>query len=72
MRTIDAMAVSLAVIAALAIGQIGVVPVTSDDFARELKIALRERKSQKEMEKRVDSPSPLEIDLWDEVFKDKP
>jgi len=50
----------------------GVASVTSDDFARELKTALKERKKEKEMEKWVDSPSPLEIDLWDEVFKAKP
>jgi predicted RNA-binding protein with PIN domain len=50
----------------------GVTPVTSETFARELKEALKERKKQKEMEKRTDSPSPLEIDLWDEVFKSKP
>jgi len=50
----------------------GVAPVTSEDFAKELKAALKERKKEKEMEKWVDSPSPLEIDLWDEVFKAKP
>ena len=50
----------------------GVVPVTSEEFAAELKAALKERKKQKELEKRVDSPSPLEVDLWDEVFKDQP
>jgi predicted RNA-binding protein with PIN domain len=50
----------------------GVTPVTSEEFARELKAALKERKKQKEMEKPADSPSPLEVDLWDEVFKFKP
>ena len=50
----------------------GVTPVTSETFARELKAALKERKKQKEMEKRADFPSPLEINLWDEVFKSKP
>jgi predicted RNA-binding protein with PIN domain len=50
----------------------GVMPVTSEEFARELKAALRERKKQKELEKRTDSPSPLEVNLWDEVFKSKP
>ena len=50
----------------------GVTPVTSEVFAAELKAALKERKKQKELEKRVDSPSPLEVDLWDEVFKVKP
>jgi predicted RNA-binding protein with PIN domain len=50
----------------------GVAPVTSETFARELREALKERKKQKEMEKRTDSPSPLEVNLWDEVFKSKP
>jgi predicted RNA-binding protein with PIN domain len=50
----------------------GVTPVTSEAFARELREALRERKKQKELEKHVDSPSRLEVDLWDEVFKSKP
>jgi predicted RNA-binding protein with PIN domain len=50
----------------------GVRSVTSDDFVRELKTALKERKKQRELEKRPESPSPLEIDLWDEVFKSKP
>jgi len=50
----------------------GVTMVTSEAFAKELKAALKERKKQKEMEKRVDSPSPLEVSLWDEVFKSKP
>jgi predicted RNA-binding protein with PIN domain len=50
----------------------GLTPVTSETFARELKEALKERKKQKELEKHVDSPSPLEINLWDEVFKSKP
>jgi uncharacterized protein len=50
----------------------GVTPVRSELFAKELKAALKERRKQKEMEKHVDSPSPLEVDLWDEVFKRKP
>ena len=50
----------------------GVAAVTSEEFAKELKAALKERKKQKEMEKHVDSPSPLEVDLWDEMFKSKP
>ena len=50
----------------------GVTAVTSEEFAKELKAALKERKKQKEMEKHVDSPSPLEVNLWDEVFKSKP
>lgn len=50
----------------------GLRPVTSDDFAAELKAAVKERRKQKEMEKKVETPSALEIRLWDEVFKDKP
>ena len=50
----------------------GLEPVTSDVFARELKAAIKEGKKRRELEKRAETPSPLEIDLWDEVFKDKP
>lgn len=49
----------------------GFTSVTSDAFARELKGVLKEGKKQRELEKRTDSPSPLEICLWDEVFKAK-
>ncbi len=47
----------------------GVLTITSDEFARGLKSALKERKKQRELEKRPETPTPLEIDLWDEVFK---
>lgn len=50
----------------------GLEPVKSETFAAELKTALREGKKRRELEKRVEAPSPLEIDLWDEVFKSKP
>jgi predicted RNA-binding protein with PIN domain len=49
----------------------GLESIGSDEFFRELKKALRERKAQREMEKRVSDPSSLEIRLWDEVFKRK-
>jgi predicted RNA-binding protein with PIN domain len=49
----------------------GLEPVTSDVFARELKAAIKEGKKRRELDKKVEAPSPLEIDLWDEVFKDK-
>jgi predicted RNA-binding protein with PIN domain len=49
----------------------GIGAISSDEFFRELQKALRERKKQREMEKRVNEPSSLEIRLWDEVFKDK-
>jgi predicted RNA-binding protein with PIN domain len=50
----------------------GLEPVTSDAFARELKAVLKEGKKRRELDKKVEAPSPLEIDLWDEVFKDRP
>ncbi|OGD15866.1 MAG: hypothetical protein A2V76_05050 [Candidatus Aminicenantes bacterium RBG_16_63_14] len=50
----------------------GLEPVTSDVFARELKAAIKEGKKRRELEKRTEAPSPLEVDLWDEVFKSKP
>ena len=50
----------------------GLEQVTSDVFARELKAVLKEGKKRRELDKKVEAPSPLEIDLWDEVFKDKP
>lgn len=50
----------------------GLVSISSDDFAREVKKALRERRDQRAMEKRIEAASPLEVDLWDEVFKEKP
>jgi len=49
----------------------GVLSITSDDFAGQLKAALKERKKQRELEKRPETPTRLEIDLWDEVFKAK-
>ncbi len=49
----------------------GIRSMDSDEFFRDLKKALRERKKQREMEKRVSEPSSLEIRLWDEVFKDR-
>lgn len=49
----------------------GFFAVKSEDFVRELKAALQERKKQKELEKNVESPTPLEIDLWKDFFGDK-
>jgi predicted RNA-binding protein with PIN domain len=49
----------------------GLASVTSDDFARELKAALKTGKSRRELEKRADAPTDLEVDLWDEVFRSK-
>ena len=50
----------------------GLEAVTSDVFARELKAAIKEGKKRRELEKRAESPTGLEIDLWDEVFRSKP
>ncbi len=50
----------------------GLESVTSDAFARELKAAIKEGKKRRELEKRTEVPTGLEIDLWDEVFRSKP
>src|SRR5512147_1381342 len=50
----------------------GLEAVTSDLFARELKAAIKEGKKRRELEKRTEAPTELEIDLWNEVFKSKP
>jgi len=50
----------------------GLESVTSDVFARELKMAIKEGKKRRELEKRAETPTGLEIDLWDEVFRSKP
>jgi predicted RNA-binding protein with PIN domain len=50
----------------------GLESVPSDVFARELKSVLKEGKKMRELEKRADAPTSLEVRLWDEVFKAKP
>ncbi len=50
----------------------GIEAVTSDTFARDLKAAIKEGKKRRELDKRTETPSALEIELWDEVFKSKP
>ena len=50
----------------------GIEAVTSDAFARELKATIKEGKKMRELEKRTEIPSSLEVRLWDEVFKSKP
>jgi predicted RNA-binding protein with PIN domain len=50
----------------------GLEPVKSEAFAAELKTAIKEGKKRRELEKRAENPSPLEVDLWGEVFKSKP
>jgi predicted RNA-binding protein with PIN domain len=49
----------------------GLEAVTSDVFARELKTAIKEGKKRRELEKRTEAPTELEIGLWDEVFRSK-
>jgi predicted RNA-binding protein with PIN domain len=50
----------------------GLEAVPSDAFARELKAAIKEGKKRRELEKRTETPTGLEVDLWDEVFRSKP
>ncbi len=50
----------------------GIETVTSDEFARELKAAIKEGKKRRELEKRAEAPTELEVDLWKEVFSSKP
>lgn len=49
----------------------GLEAVTSDVFARELKTAIKEGKKRRELEKRTETPTGLEIDLWNEMFRSK-
>jgi predicted RNA-binding protein with PIN domain len=50
----------------------GLESLTSDVFARELKTVLKEGKKRRELEKRTEAPTELEVDLWGEVFRSKP
>lgn len=50
----------------------GVEAVPSEVFARALKAAIREGKKMRELDKRAEAPTALEVDLWDEVFGSKP
>lgn len=50
----------------------GLAAVTSDVFARELKAALKEGKKRRELDKRTEEPTGLEVELWDEMFRSKP
>jgi predicted RNA-binding protein with PIN domain len=50
----------------------GLAAVTSDVFARELKTALKEGKKRRELDKRTEEPTGLEVELWDEMFRSKP
>jgi predicted RNA-binding protein with PIN domain len=45
--------------------------LTAPEFAAELSRTLRERKSEREMDKADVRPTPLETRLWSQVFKDR-
>jgi predicted RNA-binding protein with PIN domain len=49
----------------------GVASIRSEEFARELGSALKVRRKQKELEKHVRAPSPLELDLWEDFFRSR-
>jgi len=42
-----------------------------EEFLRELKAARREHRESSEMEKSEESPSPLEVKLWADLFRSK-
>lgn len=50
----------------------GIESIPSDVFARELKAAIKEGKKRRELEKRAEAPTSLEVELWNEVFRSKP
>jgi predicted RNA-binding protein with PIN domain len=50
----------------------GLEALTSEVFARELKAAIKAGRKRRELDKRVEAPTDLEVDLWDEVFRSKP
>lgn len=51
--------------------KVGVTSIKSEDFARELGSALKIRRRQKELEKHVRAPSPLELGLWEDFFRSR-
>ncbi|NIM59539.1 MAG: hypothetical protein GTO16_11450 [Candidatus Aminicenantes bacterium] len=46
-------------------------PLSSKEFSRELQTALKEHRKSLEIEKKVTSLSPLEINQWLKIFKDE-
>ncbi|NIO47990.1 MAG: hypothetical protein GTN73_00915 [Candidatus Aminicenantes bacterium] len=46
-------------------------PLSSNEFNRELQTALKEHRKSLEIEKKVSSLSPLEINQWVKIFKDE-
>lgn len=49
----------------------GIKPLTCEEFNKQLKAALKENKELKEMDKDTQSPSPLEVNHWIDIFKKK-
>jgi hypothetical protein len=49
----------------------GAKPLTCVEFNKELKSVLKKHKKQRELEKNVDFPSPLEVDHWIDIFTTK-
>lgn len=47
----------------------GVRTITSPEFARELRHLARAGRRERELDKRVAAPTPLETRLWDEAFR---
>jgi predicted RNA-binding protein with PIN domain len=49
----------------------GAKSLTCEEFNKELKSVLKEHKKQRELEKNVDFPTPLEVDHWIDIFTTK-
>ncbi len=49
----------------------GFAVIKSEEFARLLKPAMKERGRQKSMEKKVEGASPLELSLWEDAMRKK-
>jgi predicted RNA-binding protein with PIN domain len=49
----------------------GIKPLSCEEFNKQLKVALKENKNLKEMDKETRLPSPLEINHWAEIFEKK-
>lgn len=47
----------------------GIQTLSSEEFGRELTRVIKDQKKMREMDKHVERPSPLEVRLWDDVFK---
>ncbi len=49
----------------------GIKPLSCEEFNKQLKVALKENKDLKEMDKEARFPSPLEINHWIDIFRKK-